>query len=81
MQKQKIQKISLIVITALLIPFGTPAEAEAPHKPVEIILTAEQIAKQNPKKYAKDQFAKYNWSDDQFPCLGKLKANQYRKAL
>ena len=72
MQKQKIQKISLIVATALLIPFGTPAVAEAPHKTVEIILTAEQIAAQDPKKYAKDQFAAFNWSDDQFSCLGKL---------
>ena len=72
MHKQKIQKISLIMATALLIPFGTPAEAEAPHKPVEIILTAEQIALQNPKQYAKDQFAQYGWADEQFPCLGKL---------
>jgi hypothetical protein len=30
MQKQKYQKIALIMATALLIPFGTPAEAEAP---------------------------------------------------
>ena len=72
MQKQKIQKISLIAITALLIPFGTPAEAEAPHKPAEIILTAEQIAAQDPRQYAKDQFGKFNWSDEQFSCLGKL---------
>jgi hypothetical protein len=72
MQKEKIQKISLIAITALLIPFGTPAEAEAPHQTVKIILTAEQIAAENPKQYAKDQFAEYNWSDDQFACLGKL---------
>lgn len=72
MQKQKIQKISLIAVTALLIPFGTPAEAEAPHKPVEIILTAEQIAAQDPKQYAKDQFAQFNWTDEQFSCLGKL---------
>jgi hypothetical protein len=72
MQKQQIQKISLIAVTALLIPFGTPAEAEAPHKPVEIVLTAEQKALQNPKQYAQAQFAQYGWSDDQFPCLGKL---------
>lgn len=72
MQKEKYQKIALIMATALLIPFGTPAEAEAPHKPVEVILTAEQIALQNPKQYAKEQFTKYNWEDSQFACLGKL---------
>lgn len=72
MQKEKYQKIALIMATALLIPFGTPAEAEAPYKPVEIIVTAEQIALQNPKQYAKDQFAQFNWSDNQFTCLGKL---------
>lgn len=72
MQKQKYQKMALIMATALLIPFGTPAEAEAPHKPVEIVLTAEQIALQNPKQYAKDQFAQFNWTDEQFICLGKL---------
>jgi hypothetical protein len=64
--------MALIMATALLIPFGTPAEAEAPHKPVEITLTAEQIALQNPKQYAKEQFAKYNWEHTQFACLGKL---------
>jgi hypothetical protein len=72
MQKQKIQKIALIAVTALLIPFGTPAEAEAPHKPVEIILTAEQIAAQDPKQYAKEQSKQYNWSDEQLICLNKL---------
>jgi hypothetical protein len=72
MQKQKIQKIALIAVTALLIPFGTPAEAEAPHKPVELKLTAEQIAAQDPKQYAKDQFAQYNWTDEQLICLNKL---------
>jgi hypothetical protein len=72
MQNQKIQKIALIAITALLIPFGTPAEAEAPHKPIELTLTAEQIALQNPKKYAQDQFDKFNWTDEQMSCLGKL---------
>ena len=72
MQKQKYQKMALIMATALLIPFGTPAEAEAPHKTVEVTLTAEQIALQNPKQYAKEQFTEYNWEDSQFACLGKL---------
>ena len=72
MQKQKIQKIALIAVTALLIPFGTPAEAEAPHKPVEIKLTAEQIAAQDPKQYAKEQSKQYNWTDEQLICLNKL---------
>jgi hypothetical protein len=72
MQKQKYQKMALIMATALLIPFGTPAEAEAPHKPIELTLTAEQIALQNPRKYAQNQFGKFNWSDEQMSCLGKL---------
>jgi len=72
MQKQKYQKIALVMATALLIPFGTPAEAEAPHEPVVEVVTVEQMALENPKQYAKDQFAKYNWSLDQFSCLGKL---------
>jgi hypothetical protein len=72
MQKQKIQKIALIAVTALLIPFGTPAEAEAPHKTAEVKLTAEQIAAQDPKQYAKEQSKQYNWTDEQLICLNKL---------
>jgi len=72
MQKQKYQKMALVMATALLIPFGTPAEAEAPHKPAEIILTAEQIAAQDPKQYAKEQSKQYNWTDEQLICLNKL---------
>jgi hypothetical protein len=69
MQNQKHKQMALIVATALLLPMSTPAEAEAP---VKQVLTVEEIALQNPKQYAKDQFAKYNWSDDQFACLSKL---------
>jgi hypothetical protein len=69
MQKQKIQKISLVAITALLIPFGTPAEAEAP---VKKVVTVEEMALENPKKYAKEQFGKFNWTDEHFICLSKL---------
>lgn len=72
MQKQQIQQIALIMATALLLPVGTPAAAEAPHQPVEITLTAEQIALQNPQQYAKDQFAKFNWTDEQYKCLAQL---------
>ena len=72
MNKQKTQQIALVMATALLLPVGTSAEAEAPHQPAKVVLTVEQIALQNPKQYAKDQFAKYNWSDDQFACLAKL---------
>jgi hypothetical protein len=69
MQNQKHKQMALIMATALLLPMSTPAEAEAP---VKKVLTVEEIALQNPKQYAKDQFAKYNWSDDQFACLSKL---------
>lgn len=72
MKKQQIQQIALVMATALLLPVGTSAKAEAPHQPAKVVLTVEQIALQNPKQYAKDQFAKYNWSDDQFACLSKL---------
>jgi hypothetical protein len=72
MQNQKHKQMALIMATALLLPLSTPAEAEAPHKPVEKVVTVEEMALENPKKYAKDQFAKYNWSDDQFACLSKL---------
>jgi len=72
MQNQKHKQMALIMATALLLPLSTPAEAEAPHKPVQKVVTVEQMALENPKKYAKDQFVKYNWSDDQFACLSKL---------
>jgi hypothetical protein len=72
MQKEKYQKIALIMATALLLPIGTPAEAEAPHKETKIVITDKQMAYDDPKAYAKSQFAQFNWLDDQFPCLGKL---------
>ena len=62
MQNQKHKQMALIMATALLLPLSTPAEAEAPHKPIKKVITVEQMASENPKKYAKDQFA----------CLSKL---------
>lgn len=72
MQKHKKQQIALVMATALLLPIGTTAEAEAPHQPVSLVLSAEQKALQNPKQYAQEQFAEFNWSDEQFACLSKL---------
>ena len=72
MKKEKYQQIALVMATALLMPASTPTIAEAPAADITPVVTIEQKALQNPKKYAKDQFAKYNWSNDQFPCLAKL---------
>lgn len=72
MQKHKKQQIALVMATALLLPVGTTAEAEAPLKPVITMLSAEQKALQDPKQYAQEQFAEFNWSDEQFACLSKL---------
>lgn len=72
MQNPKHKQMALIMATALLLPAGTPAAAEAPHQPVSIELTVAQLALQNPQQYAKDQFGKFNWTDEQYVCLAKL---------
>jgi hypothetical protein len=72
MQNQIHKQMALVMATALLLPAGTPAAAEAPHAVVEKVVTVEEMALQNPQQYAKDQFAKFNWTDEQYICLAKL---------
>ena len=72
MKKEKYQQIALVMATALLMPASNPTIAQAPAAEITPVVTAEQKALQNPKKDAKEQFAKYNWSNDQFACLSKL---------
>ena len=74
MQKQNKQKITLIMVTALLLPMATPAIAQAPR--MSIMDMKMLIALQNPKQYAQISMKKYGWGKMQFQCLNLIWTNE-----
>jgi len=70
MQKQIKIKTLLIVLTALLLPMATSAEAQAPKMSVKAFNM--HLALQEPKQYALQKMETYGWDKSQFVCLSKL---------
>lgn len=70
MEKETKIKTKLIVLTALLLPMASPAEAQAPLMSLE--KRHMHLALQEPKTYAFVKMEAYGWGKTQFVCLKRL---------